>query len=145
MASSLQDPDRIPIKIGGEIVQVPPLVWKSLKILWPILQPKATTPDTTFEQMVETAQQVVSCALMFERPELTPEELSMRMRWDECNEILGKSTELLTLSGFNTVGEATATSQAMVEKAEESPSTETLNGSSPNASPEVSTDRIGNA
>lgn len=122
----LQDPESTKVIIGKQEYYVPPISWYALKRIWPFLSSKEGNPDKTFEDMIDTAIVIISTAFLLSKPEFTPEEISKKLLFNEAQDLLPIVAELLEKSGFRNLGEAMAAS----------PSTGTLNGSSPNAPPE---------
>ena len=137
-SGALHDPDDTLFEIGNEKIWVPPLVWYNLRRLEPFLREKRDKPDVENNEVIETALTILAEALVLSRPECDKEYLEKRIRGNQIVKLFQSHAELLAKSGFTTGGEA-----AVGEGEAASPGTGTLNGSSPSAPQEISTEEIG--
>ena len=86
----------VTITIGGREFIIPPLSFKQVKALWPIIQ-EISKPEKTIVDAVDGFTQVVHAAISRNYPDVTQEEIADLLDFGNVNKIIN---DILGVSGF---------------------------------------------
>lgn len=84
--------------IGGEVIAVPPMTFKALKVALPAV--KLIGEGTNIIDMTEQIIEILAAALLKTRPDLTADEIEERLTGAEMEGLVTQLPPLLQASGL---------------------------------------------